>query len=150
MVGEIVLFGLWLVAGWAFNRHAKRTDIEIAKLRRENASCAKAIAAQSQAIAKQGDAIAAQSDSVAEVLKLAQSCQAAMLTGFVASGLAEIADHAALLADLEKRLTAVEVAPKSSEGKSRTRTVPFRAWRAAAETLEAASIRTAAEVSKEE
>lgn len=124
MVGEIVLFGLWLVAGWAFNRHAKRMDIEISKLQRENASCAKAA----------GIALNRANESKEEAKK----------------SLALSSDHAVLCADFEARLTAVDVAPKSSEGKSRTRTVPFRAWRAAAEMQETASIRTAAEVSKEE
>lgn len=109
MVGEIALFSLWLVAGWALNRHAKRTNIEIVKLGRETEAIAKAAAA---------------------ALRRSDSAQASAKSAIEAS-----ADNAALIADLEKRVTSFEVAPKSSEGKSRTRTVPFRAFKAAAEAL---------------
>ncbi len=51
MVGAIVvLFLLWAVSGWAFNRYAKLTTSEIATLKRENLSCAKAVVAQGNRI----------------------------------------------------------------------------------------------------
>ena len=49
MVGAIVgLFLLWVVSGWAFNRYAKLTRSEIATLKRENLSCAKAVVTQTR------------------------------------------------------------------------------------------------------
>lgn len=100
MVGEIILFGLWCFSGWAFNHAIKQHKIEIAILKRENESLAKAALVQTKKLAKAEEALA---------------------------------DHDALLKDLENRLTSIEVTPKITE--KRSKTVTFRQFKAAAESL---------------
>jgi hypothetical protein len=114
MVGTIIwVTVLWLVTGyavnWAMRRYTKAVGVEIAKLKRENLQCATAIAAHK--------------------IRLDSTQQKAE------DALAKSLDNAAYCADFEKRLTSVEVAPKIADVRQRARTVPFRQFKAAAESL---------------
>jgi hypothetical protein len=103
MVGTIVLLILWGVSGWAFNAFAKRTREEIALLKRENLTCAKAVAAQSKKFDE------SQHDA-AEAIKIATDCQAQV-------------QH------LEKGLTAVKEKPRMEPKPARVNWRQFRAKR---------------------
>lgn len=68
MVGEIVLAILWAVSGWIFNRVYTRQRDHIARLDRENLSCAKAII-EARKEAKEAKSDAAKSLEVVQRLE---------------------------------------------------------------------------------
>ena len=108
MVGTIVLAVLGCVSGWMFNRVAKRFRGDILSLGRENLTLAKAVKKLQERCEQ------AETDAKA-TLEIAMDCQA-------------------VYKDHENRLTTIEGQPKI-DVRAKPRTVPFRQFKAAAESL---------------
>lgn len=94
MVGEIVLFVLWILAGLAFNLFVRKVDANISMLKRENISLAKA---EKVALNRADEAITRADIAI----KMANDCLAK-----------RDEDHEVRIAFLENSLTA-----KTSEAK---------------------------------
>ena len=108
MVGEIGLFALWCITSWLFGSDTKRAKAAIASLERENLILAKAV----KKLQERSDLADADAKSTLEV---ALDCQT-------------------VYKDHENRLQSIEGQPKI-EAKPKARTVPFRQFKAAAESL---------------